>query len=455
MMPPWPNRKGAFACILALVLLAIMAALGAALAAGTGLSLVQSTNQASIQCSLLQSESGLAYLTYVLRDAALPAQATGQDLLNALSTALQTRLNGTANLAGAHVTVVGSTISIPSVATGQGRFSAAITLTADNVVNLTVTGSDGKTTRSVGLNFNPQGGHTAVFDYGVASRSAVCLTGNASIHGANDPSEANLLSTTTSTLESFHLTGNCHLDGDIYSANPNSYVTLTGNVTVGEATGSAIQNHIHIGVGDTEFPEVDPTVFAPFATNIVDSHTTTSGNLTFTNIRIRANTNPTFSGNTTLRGVVFIEAPNQVRFTGNLNCTGVIVTQDAGENVYTTNTLRFTGNTTLRGVEELPDTPEFAQLRQMPGTSLLAPGFGVTFTGNFGSVGGCMAADAFTWTGNASGTIRGSIINYSDSAFTLTGNSRITIDRSGTPSVPPGFAVPQRLSPVASTYREY
>jgi hypothetical protein len=353
------------------------------------------------------------------------------------------------------VTILGSTISVPSIATDQGSFRASITLNEDDSVNLTVIGSDGETTRSVGLSFGASGGQSPVFDYGIATRSAVQITGNASVHGANDPSEAHILSTTYSTQEAFRLTGNACIDGDIYSANPDSYVTLTGNITVGGATGSAIQNHIHIGVGDLEFPEVDPTVFEPFATNIVDANTTTSGNLTFTNIRIKANTNPTFSGNTTLRGVVFIEVPNRVQFTGNMNLTGVIVTQDAGDNVYTTNTIRFTGNTTFRGVELLPDELQFQELRQMPGSSLLAPGFGVTFTGNFGAVGGCLAADAFTWTGNASGTIHGSIINYGDSAFTLTGNSRITIDRSTSPAAPPGFSSPARLNPIPSSYREY
>ncbi len=449
------TRQAAFACILALVLLAIMAALGAALAVGNNLNLVQSSNQASIQCSLLQSESGLAYLTYVLRDVTVPAQAAGQDLLDALAAALQTRLNGTNNLAGGQVTVLGSTISIPPIATDQGHFSASISITGDNVINLTVAGSDGKTTRSVGLTFNAQGGSSPVFDYGIASRSAIQVTGNASIEGANDPSEANILSATYSNLESFHLTGNATLEGDIYSANPDSYVTLTGNVSVGGTTGSAIQDHIHIGVGDAEFPEVDPTVFEPCATNVVDANTPTSGNLTFSNIRILANTNPTFSGNITVQGVVFIEVPNTVQFTGNLNLTGVIVTEDAGDDAYTTNTIRFTGNTTLRGVEELPNTSEFAELRQMPGSSILAPGFGVSFTGNFGAVGGCMAADAFSWTGNANGTVHGPIINYSDSTFSLTGNSHITIDRSSSPQTPPGFATPQRLSPVASSYREY
>lgn len=453
--PKTKTRTAAFACVLALILLAVMAALGVAYAAETHLNMLQSDTQAGIQCSLLQSESGLSYLTYVLREVALPAQAAGQDLVDALAIALQTRLNGTANLSGAVVTVVGTTILIPSIATDEGRFNVTINLIDDTTVHVRVAGTDGTVTRQVGLNFNRLEGASEVFDYGIASRSAVQMTGNASVSGANDATEANIFSGTYSTAESCRLTGNCAVEGDVYVANPDGYVTVTGNATIGGASGEAIQQHIHIGVGDLEFPEVDPTVFESFATNILDANTPTSGNRTFTNIRIPANRNPTFSGNITIKGVVFIEAPNTVRFTGNLNLTGVVVTEDAGEDVYTTNTIRFTGNTTVAGVESLPDTEAFAELKGLPGSFLLAPGFGVTFTGNFGAVNGCMAADAFTWTGNAGGTVRGPIINYSDSAFSLTGNAHLTIDRSTYPQTPPGFITPGRLAAAPGSYREY
>ena len=90
----------------------------------------------------------------------------------------------------------------------------------------------------------------------------------------------------------------------------------------------------------------------------------------------------------------------------------------------------------------------------MTGSSILAPGFGLSFTGNFGTVGGCMAADSFTFTGNAGGTIRGSIINYSNSQFSLSGNSAIVIDRSGTPTTPTGFVVPSTTKSNPDTYVE-
>jgi len=283
------------------------------------------------------------------------------------------------------------------------------------------------------------------------------MTGNAKVRGANDPSEANVLTCTYDDPEAVKLTGNCEIEGDVSISNPDAYATLTGNTRIGGESiwGGDIMDHIHIGIGDVAFPEVDPTVFEPFAVNIVDSGTSTSGNKTFTNIRILADTNKTFSGNITLNGVVFIEAPNTVHFSGNVTITGVVVTEDAGEGAYDTNTIKFTGNTTVRGVEELPDEPEFSALRQMPGSFLLAPGFGVQFTGNFGTVSGTLAADSFKWTGNAGGTVHGTIINYGDSEFKLTGNSNLSFDRSGDPETPAGFATPGRLVPVPSSYTEY
>ena len=103
----------------------------------------------------------------------------------------------------------------------------------------------------------------------------------------------------------------------------------------------------------------------------------------------------------------------------------------------------------------LPDTPEFAGLRDMPGAFILAPGFGLKFTGNFGTVNGCMAADEFKWTGNAGGTVHGMIINYSDSEFKLTGNSHLIFDRSDASGMPPGFTTSGKFSPDSGTYLEH
>ena len=79
---------------------------------------------------------------------------------------------------------------------------------------------------------------------------------------------------------------------------------------------------------------------------------------------------------------------------------------------------------------------------------LLAPGFGVEFRGNFGSLNGTIAAEKFSMAGNASGTILGSIIAYGDTEFELLGSSEVTIDRSSGNGAPVGFKNPVRLDVV-------
>ena len=452
------NRKG-MASILALMLLAIFAVLAIAHATTFNASLYQSRNRALVDTARLQAESGLSFLIHHLNRISLPGGASGEELLDAVAQRLGERLNGSPNLAGASITYDGSLITVPPIATdpsGRG-FTIFLRLASASSVAACITGNDGSVTRSIGLDFDLGTGRSVVFDYGVASKSAIQLVGNSKIRGANMAAEANILSATYSTDQAFNMTGNTEIAGDISASNPDAYASLTGNVKIGGVSASdpAITDHIHVGIGEVEFPEVDPTVYEPFATNIVDSHTSTSGNKTFTNIRIAAGANPTFSGNITIKGVLFIEAPNRVTFAGNLNFTGVIVTQDAGENVFDTNTIKFTGNSNFGPVENLPDQPEFTGLKALPGSFLLAPGFGVHFSGNFGTLGGTIAADAFTWVGNATGIVKGTVINYSDSTFSMTGNSNITIDKSSGNNNPPGFVTPGKLTADMNTYVEY
>jgi Tfp pilus assembly protein PilX len=449
-----------FASILALLFLSLFAAIGVAYAALADSNHARSQNCAVAQSALFQAEGGLTYIVNVIRQCNLGANSSGTAMMDTLAADLATLLDGTANLNGA---VVGHTpgttvITVPAISLdAAGRqFQTTITLSPTNAsaVVLLVTGQDGSITHSVSLGMLATT-ESSVFNFGIASQGGISLAGNASVKGVNNASEANILTEVTSTNDAYNLTGNVSLAGDISATNPNAYVSMTGNVSIGGATGDAASSHIHIPVAQVDFPEVDPTVFEPFATNIVNSTTSTTGNKTFTNIRIKANTNPTFSGNITVQGVVFVETPNQVTFAGNLNLTGVVVTQDAGDNAYTTNTINFTGNTTTAGVASLPNTTAFATLRTMPGSFLLAPGFGVSFSGNFGTVNGTMAADAFTFNGNAGGTINGTLINYGNSTLSLAGNSQIKINRAGGTGSHPGFMpVPTFLAGQPNTYVE-
>ena len=450
------TNKGA-SSVAAVGLLTILATLAAGMAAEAGTTLRKAQNEVFAQDARMETDSGIAYATWLLRQVRLRGNIAGQAMMDSLAASLQTRLNGTPNLAGQTVAYDGNQIVIPAVSTdGADRgFSAVITRDGDGTVRLAVVGARSTLARGARLDFQLTQGNTAEFNYGVASRGKVEMTGNARVLGANEAWEANILSATYSDSEAVKLVGNCTLDGDLYVSNPDAHVTMTGNMSIGgeSQAGGNIDEHVHIGVGEVEFPEADPSVFEPFAINTLSGGT--SGNKTFSNIRIPANTNPTFSGNITLNGVIFIETPNKVKFTGNLTVTGVIITEDAGENALAGNYLNFAGNTTVRGVEMLPDEPQYAGLKALPGTFLLAPGFSTSFAGNFGTVNGAMAAEEFKFAGNAGGVVRGPVICWGDYPFKLTGNSSLTIDRQGNHGLPPGFSASGTLAPLPRTYEEF
>ena len=451
------TRNGGIISIIALVFLGVFAAIGVAYATLSNNSLLQGQNHTCMLNARLQAESGLSFLLRDVCQVSLPAGTQEQGLLDAVASSVQSRLNGSPNLQGRPVTYDGTTIAIPSIRTDEGSFHGTIALANDTALLLQVTGASGSVTRTVAIQCKVAPGTSMLLDCGVASRDKIRMSGNAGIRGANDPSEAGMLSATYEDLEAFEVSGNSDIEGDIYVSNPDAHVTLAGSIRIGgeSAWGDGIADHIHIGVGDVEFPALDPNVFAPYAVNIVDDATPTSGNRTFNNIRILAGVNPNFSGNIALNGVILVEVPNSVQLTGNVTLTGVVVTADAGDDAYENNRIKFAGNMRSRSVTELPDTAEFHDLRQMTGTFILAPGFAVEFTGNFGTVNGAMAAAEFKWTGNAGGTVLGPIVSYSSAEFRLTGNSNITIDRSEGSDIPPGFVAPSKLVPDVNTYTEF
>ena len=105
-------------------------------------------------------------------------------------------------------------------------------------------------------------------------------------------------------------------------------------------------------------------------------------------------------------------------------------------------------------VSVLPNTEQFTGLHDETGTFVIAPGFHVSFGGSFTTLSGAIAANGIEFFGNAGGIIKGSIINYSDTPMTLSGNSDLLFNRSGIDSVPAGFVPEIVLHYSAESYSE-
>lgn len=461
----FPRSQRAFASLIAILILAMFASLSLAYAAMTNANHAQAANQARAQAALFQAESGMSFLLRKTRGLKLPASTTDATLLTNMGTELGTALAGIAAVSGDATQILVSPIATDN----QGSTFGARYFRSGANVRMTVTGSARGASRNVSVDYVYTSIRSDAFNYGVASRSRIELSGQAAILGKSTMQEASVLSTKRTDdggpavkLEPvLSMDGKPIIHGDVFLTDPTAVVEVDKNCEIAGVSGSnpAIYNHIHWDAGDVEFPQPDPTVFEPFATHTLTAAEIQSINnstvKTWKNIRIPANSNPTFASDTTLQGVIYIEQPNKISFAGKVNVTGVIVTQDAGQDNYDANNIKFSGQVNASGLASLPDTPEWATLRQMDGTFLLAPGFSADFSGQFGTVSGTMAAECFRFSGQAEGNIKGSVLNYSqDVDFVMSGQGKIVIDRSNMPEQPAGFRSQGVLTLISGSYQE-
>jgi hypothetical protein len=283
-------------------------------------------------------------------------------------------------------------------------------------------------------------GWSLISKYGIASRSRILMTGDARIQGANDPQEGSILSATEVEMEAITLRGGVYVSGDVAVSNPNATISKTGKVQV---DGAEVY-----GATEVPWPGTNPALFKPFATNVLTAPPGPGAVLS--NIRIPANTNPTFSSDVVINGVVYVESPNNVKFSGALSLCGMIVTEKADSPAG--NTITFAGHTSVQGVENLPPGAEYNGLRNLGGTFLLAEGFTAKFTGSFTTLSGSMVASGFEFSGDAGGTIRGSVVNLNDSYFNVKGSVGLTFDRAAANPHPAGIVCPYVLVCVPGSY---
>ncbi len=453
---PPRNAQGS-ALILSLIFIAIFAALAAALGTVAGSNVQLSDNYRKADATRCSAESGLEVMRYWLNQVSFSGAVEPSERFNYLANALQSKLDdaGVTNIvpvpSGSTITVT----NVPLLSSAGQSFSAVLTKINDNSVRLDVTGCydiGGCTlSRTVRSKFTFVEQADTVFDFGVASKGPLALSGSVEIEGVNVNVESNAYIESLNALLALSISGSSHIAGNVKIVNPDATVFLGPKAGVGGATGADAMEHIAIGVGASQFPDMAPETFASYATTVLPAD---RKDVTLTNIRIPAHTNPKFTGKATLRGVLFVEQPNVVEFGGNVDITGVIVTNGSQTDDSGTNQLIFQGNVTSRSVAELPHEAQFEGLHSKTGTFIMAPGFAASFGGSFIAQTGAIAANGIKFFGNAGGTIRGSVINYANNNMELSGNSSLMFNRSGLVEVPAGFRPQIIVSYDPSSYEE-
>lgn len=455
-------RRGT-AAVLAMLYLVLFSTLALGFYAAVTASVQISGNELRGTRAMLATESGMEFMRFHLAELDVPAGTPSTELFNQVYARLSARLDGYPNMNGevVEMSVDGNTIYVPSGADkfisvdGQGgQFRAVLEkLQGGQQVRVKVIGRAGnlESKRAVRLDYSVAQNASSIFNYGVASKSPIALLGNTSIVGKGDPRFGSAL-TTSFVNPAMTLQGNSQISGDASLVNPNAQISISANARIaGFKAGSPdFTDHVHYGVTEPEFPVIDTSAFEAYATNEITGPV--AAGTTLSNIRIKANTNPTFGGSVTLNGVVYIETPNVISFTGNTTLNGVMVVQNNPTGTVTSNVIDFGGNVTFSGVETLPES--YGDLRQLTGSMVLAPNFHLRMRGNFGVIGGSIIASQTEFSGNAGGTVRGSIINLDDTAFSLEGNTDILIESQGTSNYPAGVFFGSHYAPLPHTYAE-
>jgi hypothetical protein len=420
------------------IFLVIFVTLAVGMATMSGANLRIADNQREANLAFASAESGLEVVRYWVDRIRMPSSTPVADYFSTAVSRLQAELatNGIGNLQ------INSDGSIPTVVihalSGQS-FSGQLYTDPTNpaVLRLYIVGASHGAARTVQVRFRIEPYRFPIFNYGMATKGALQFPQNPTLTGTAENWEADIYVESAGSTTAVQVGGNANFDGDIDIGNPLATVNFGAAVQIaGEYGQQAIDNHITIGAEPVEFPIPETLPFQQYATGpVIGPATNLSSSMTLTNATILAGTNPTFLGNVTIQGILYIQAPNVVRFARNVSQQGIIVASGDAANPGT-NRISFEGNFASG---PYPADAQFDAIRNEAGSSILAPGFGVSFTGNFSSVNGVLAASSLYFSGNASATVKGTMISYSQDATRVEGNISMNFDRAQMVEIPAGF----------------
>jgi len=448
----WLNRRGAV-LIISMIFVLIFSALAVSMATLSGTNVQLASNQHKVDCAFASTESGQEAMRYWLSNVEIPSSTPTSDYFGAIVSTLQYDLDANSI---SNITVHNDGL-IPPVAlhsaSGQS-FEGEIFIDANdlNILQVYSTGGSSQITRTIRVHYDIEPYEYPIFDFGLATKGPVHFLGNPTVRGINSNSEADIFIDSQSNNLAMLVTGNTNFDGDISIGNTTANVDFWGDVKIGGDTGqSAIDNHVTIGAETPEFPVPDTQHFLQYATgDVIDSSTDLTDSMTLTNAIIEAGTDPNFEGNIIIEGILYIEQPNIVTFSRNVAVNGMIVGDGDAYNPGT-NSISFLGNFETN---PYPSGSEFDAIRSETGSSIVAPGFAASFSGNFAALGGVMAVSGAHFSGNVSAVVKGTILNYSENPTVIEGNSTMNFDRSDNIKVPAGFDTHRILTYNPASYEE-
>ncbi|MBN2315715.1 MAG: pilus assembly PilX N-terminal domain-containing protein [Sedimentisphaerales bacterium] len=450
------RRYRASVLIISMIFTLIFSALAMSMASMSGANVQIASNLHNINAALASAQSGQEVMRYWFSDLLISSSTPVSEYLPAIIASLQTNLSH-AQIYNITLQNDGSISSVVLDSTEGLCFDSQIQIAPGGdptILLCSVTGHSGTISRTITVAYSVKPYEFPIFNFGLATKGPLDFPNNPTVTAVNSAWEADMFVESSGDSTAVYVGGNTNFDGEVNIGNTLANVDFVGDVNIaGDYDQTAIDNHVHIGVDSPEFPAPDTDRFIPYATgSIIDSSTDLSANNTLVNCTIAAGTNPVFPKSVTIQGVLFIESPNKVTFSNNVDLQGLIV---ADGNVVNSDpssrSITFMGNFCSG---PYPTGSEFDAIRQEEGSSILAPGFFTSFGGNFSTLEGVVAVSGVQFTGNMDAQIKGTIINYSNSSTLVEGNVIMNFDREGSTKIPAGFDLYRELDYDPSTYSE-
>lgn len=441
---------------MAMIFVAVFSVFAVSLATISTNNLKMSDNYRHANNALANAQSGVEVIRYYLPKIRILGDVAADDRLSALAAKLQTKLlaAGATNITSTYSGAT-NTITIPSVLLSSDQsFTVVMRQISDELIEVDVTGSYSGITKTVRTNFEFEDIGNAVFDFGVASKGPLAMTGQAEIEGYNLAIEASTyIEGDVLSGDAFSITNKASIAGDVSIANPYASYDVGAQASVGGASGEDVHDHVHVGVDYIDFPTPNPSYFLPFATgDVLDANTNWGNHAILNNCIVKANSNPTFASDVTINGVLFIESPNIVVFAGKSMVNGIIV-GDGDIDSVEDGKIHFSGQVICNDMSGLTD-PQFDDIKEQSGTFLMTPGFNIDFSGQALHMNGAIAASGISFSGQAGGMVNGSLINYSMEPMLMSGQSELIFNRSGCDSNPAGFVNDKVIEYRPDTYTE-
>ena len=452
------NLPAGSALVITMIALLVFTVFAAGVCALSGATVQVAENQRQVNHALMSAQSGLELVRYYFNGVTIPGSVAPEDRLQRVAQELQSTLYD----AGVYNVTVSynddaKTLTVPAVTLNSETaqtFSVTMGYGADyDTLAVTITGNSRHGQRHIQVDFSFATFGSTIFDFGIATKGPLRMQGNVDVEGYNENIEASVYIESYNDILALEMIGKSAIAGEVSIANPMGIADISNPSSICGDTGEAAYDHVHVGVPPSDFPSPCPANFEQHIDVVFDPASDPTENVTLTNIEIPADANPSFSGNCIIQGIMFVRNPNIVTFTGNAEIIGLIVADGCLDNPSPENQIQFQGTVNSYGVSELPDEG-FSDLKEETGTFLLAPGFSVSFGGDFETINGVIAASGVEFFGNAGGVINGSVVNYSNTPMTLEGNTDLIFNRSGIEENPAGFEPTKVLQFIPTSYSE-